>query len=160
VPIRRAYCSEKYADVALFVVNPKQDAPLVKSEPAVFNVTFGPPRVGEHCLALGFPQNRESIDYRLAASNGVIEEVYESRRDSAIVSYPSFRVGTRYAPAMSGGPILSTDGRVIGLPQLTTRNVKPTISRRWRKMKSVAHGPSVRIFARHGCQRLLDGQRP
>jgi hypothetical protein len=115
VPIRRAYCAEKYADVALFVVNPKQDAPLVRSEPSMFRVTFGPPRVGEHCLALGFPQNRKATDYKLAASNGVIEEVHERRRDSAVVSYPSFRVGASYAPAMSGGPILGIDGRVIGV---------------------------------------------
>ena len=115
IPIRRAYCAEMYADVALFVVNPKRDAPSIESEPAMLRLTFGPPRVGEHCLALGFPQNREAIDYRLAASNGVIEELHERRRDSAVVSYPSFRVGANYAPAMSGGPILGVDGRVIGI---------------------------------------------
>lgn len=115
VPIREVCCAEQYADVALFVVNPMRDAPEVESKPAVFKVTFGPPRVGEHCLALGFPQNREATDYRLTASDGVIEEVHERRRDGAFITYPSFRVGASYTPAMSGGPILGTDGRVIGV---------------------------------------------
>lgn len=45
----------------------------------------------------------------------MIEEIHPQRRDRALVDYPSFRTGVQYESGMSGGPIISESGYVIGI---------------------------------------------
>ena len=82
-----------------------------------------PPALEENCLAIGYPniQVGTAIESKaighidLCTSRGLIEEIHESRRDSSLVTFPSFRCGALYLPAMSGGPVISVDGRSIGV---------------------------------------------
>jgi S1-C subfamily serine protease len=51
----------------------------------------------------------------LHASRATIEEIHPSQRDGAMLTFPCFRTTAFYAPGMSGGPISSVDGRIIGV---------------------------------------------
>lgn len=81
------------------------------------------PAVGENCLALGYSTMRIGnlsglnghLDIGLSSSRGKIEEVHPSFRDNVKVTFPSFRTDALYSRGMSGGPVLGTSGRVIGI---------------------------------------------
>jgi hypothetical protein len=51
----------------------------------------------------------------LRASQATIEEVHASGRDRVLAPFPCFLTNAYFAPGMSGGPIVSRGGRVVGV---------------------------------------------
>lgn len=115
VRIHQVALAESYSDVAFVVANPKNSELSVVTTLKCLPVTFGPPEVGQHCMALGYPQEPGANSYEMRASRGTIEEVHPRRRDNVMSTFPSFRTNALYKPGMSGGPIIDTSGRVIGI---------------------------------------------
>jgi hypothetical protein len=91
--------------------------------PARMPIGMETPKLGDHCLALGYSDLRigEVTDVsagaflHLSSSRGKIEVVYPSRRDSNKITFPSFQTDAFYEHGMSGGPVLSVSCRVIGI---------------------------------------------
>ncbi|CAM3378794.1 serine protease [Mycobacterium colombiense] len=114
VPIKHVTMAETYCDVAVLIVD-RSDSPTEGIVPKTLRLSSSEPAVGEHCMALGYPQNVDELLYILQASRGRIEEVHPRQRDSSLVDFPSFRTTGTYLPSMSGGPIVADDMDVIGV---------------------------------------------
>lgn len=127
VSIPEVSLAEAYSDVALFAVDIKRSEIKVTDQLAWLPVTFGEPRVGQHCLALGYPQRQGLISYELLASDGVIEEVHPTMRDGSLSTFPSFRTTAAFRHGMSGGPIINEAGKVIGIISHGTEADDPSL---------------------------------
>jgi hypothetical protein len=114
VPITRVVMAENFCDVALVVVDRRGTA-VNQTVPKPLQISCAEPIVGDHCMALGYPQLVGDLRYNLLGCRGPIEEVHADKRDSSFITYPSFRVESEYQPSMSGGPIVTDDGSVIGV---------------------------------------------
>ncbi len=107
------------SDVAIMVAELHENV----APPRIMRLGLEPPVLGENCLSVGYPkievgravETKATGSVALCTSRGRIEEVHESRRDSSLVTFPSFRTGALYPPGMSGGPVISVAGRVIGV---------------------------------------------
>jgi len=114
-----ASIAETSSDIALMV------ATIDDTVQTPMRLTLGLeiPAVDENCLALGYSTMtighlsglNGNVDIRLSSSRGKIEEVHPSFRDNVKVTFPSFRTDALYSRGMSGGPVLGTSGRVIGI---------------------------------------------
>lgn len=92
--------------------------PALKLSPAI-------PRENEICFTLGYHDTKitsasdnpyhKTIERTYSASKGVIEEIHFPRRDNAKLTFPCFRTSLRHEHGMSGAPVLSEDGGVIGV---------------------------------------------
>ena len=109
-----------FGDVAFMVANLKDSELPTTDRLRGLPLTLSRPEVGEPCMALGFPQRSGDFSYTLVASRGFIEEVYPARRDTVLGSFPGFTTTGRYRSGMSGGPIIDTRGRVVGIISLGT----------------------------------------
>lgn len=122
LPVQRAHFNG-VLDIAAVQLQPAQNArtgELLRMP--VNRLGFAPPRVGEFCFALGYHSMEwQGFDpnYEVAqsfyASRGQIEEVHVPRRDTVMAPFPCFRTSARYDGGMSGGPIISMDGLVVGV---------------------------------------------
>lgn len=86
-----------------------------------------PPNVGETVAAFGYRQGRIEattndnggrhiqLDDEPMMSVGVIREIYEWKRDSALLTFPCYRVGARFDGGMSGGPVFDETGSLCGI---------------------------------------------
>jgi S1-C subfamily serine protease len=116
VAVAQVALASAYSDVALLVARPA-DAVVPVAEPNSMRLTFAPPRVGENTMALGYalpPGAGSRITYALKASRGEVIAVHDRRR-GGMVDFPAFETTARYEHAMSGGPIIDTDGLVVGI---------------------------------------------
>ncbi|MCC6298143.1 MAG: trypsin-like peptidase domain-containing protein [Anaerolineales bacterium] len=92
--------------------------PALKLSPAI-------PRTGDICFTLGYYNSRiEStsdnpyhiaVERTYSASKGAVEEIHFPKRDSVSLKFPCFRTSLRHERGMSGAPVLSKDGGVIGV---------------------------------------------
>ena len=92
--------------------------PALELSPAI-------PREDEICFTLGYHNTKiesasdnpyhKTIERAYSASKGVIEEIHFPKRDNAYLNFPCFRTSLRHEPGMSGAPVLSKDGGVIGI---------------------------------------------
>lgn len=114
VPITRVVLADNFSDVALVVVDRRGTA-VDQKVPKPLQISCVEPIVGDNCMALGYPQQVGELRYKLLGCRGPIEEVHADKRDSSFITYPSFRVASEYQPSMSGGPIVTDDGSVIGV---------------------------------------------
>jgi S1-C subfamily serine protease len=78
-------------------------------------------------MAVGYPQEPGVIAYQMVASRGVIQEVHPRRRDSVMSTFPSFQTTALYKPGMSGGPIIDTKCRVVGVVAHGTESDDPRL---------------------------------
>ncbi|HTX07491.1 MAG TPA: serine protease [Solirubrobacteraceae bacterium] len=119
VQITQVRLASTYSDVALLVARPSEAVVPVVT-PKILQLTFAPPRVGENTMALGYevPALGQpgviKVSYELKAARGEVVEVHERRR-GGLVDFPSFRTTGLYKHSMSGGPIIDTDGLVVGI---------------------------------------------
>lgn len=84
-----------------------------------------PPFIGERVRAFGYidsfahdgltPEGLLLLrqDPRLAA--GIVEDIYEPKRDSVTLPFPCFGVKANFMGGMSGGPVNNLQGRVCGV---------------------------------------------
>ncbi|MHB1095633.1 MAG: S1 family peptidase [Gemmatimonadaceae bacterium] len=84
---------------------------------------FNPPRVGQRVFAVGFPKQEcndlgpSAISWRQEAkvAGGVVREVHLQHRDTARLRFPCFLTNARFDGGMSGGPVVTDEGRVCGI---------------------------------------------
>lgn len=80
-------------------------------------------RVGQAVNALGYPQSTHRLDEQGHAkigivpheSSGTIAAIHERSRDRAMLPYPCFEANATIKGGMSGGPVFSINGHVIGV---------------------------------------------
>lgn len=111
--------AETSSDVALMTA--ELDDSVVM--PSLMPLGMEKPQIGENCLALGY--SRMVMDQptelqadallHVSSSRGKIEVLYPSYRDSVMITFPCFQTDAFYEHGMSGGPVLGTSGRVIGI---------------------------------------------
>jgi len=111
-------------DIAVITVD-LSDFEFAPTDAVVFGLGLDPPVVGDDCCAIGYSSmatdrpaddpNTMTWQGPLQASRGTIEEIHPSGRDRAMLTFPCFRTSAFYASGMSGGPIVSSDGRTIGV---------------------------------------------
>ena len=116
IHVEQVCIADTFSDVGLLVTEDPSRAHEGPRTLRPMPPSFGSPNVGEECLAFGYPQTPDNAQqYRLLGSLGDIVDVHPSGRDPSLINYPSFQTSGLYMPAMSGGPALSGDGRVIGV---------------------------------------------
>lgn len=80
-------------------------------------------RVDQAVIALGYPHSTHRLDEEGHAtvglnpheSFGTIAAIHEHSRDSVMLPYPCFEASSATKGGMSGGPVFSGDGHVIGV---------------------------------------------
>lgn len=85
--------------------------------------TFNPPKIGQDVFAVGFPHQEyvdtgaDSFSWRQDAmvSGGVVRDVHVQYRDKARLRFPCFLTNARFDGGMSGGPVVTDDGRICGI---------------------------------------------
>jgi S1-C subfamily serine protease len=111
--------AETSSDVAL--MTSKLDDSVVM--PALMPLGMEKPQMGENCLALGYSRMvigqptelQADALLHVSSSRGKIEVLYPSYRDSVKITFPCFQTDAFYEQGMSGGPVLGTSGRAIGI---------------------------------------------
>jgi len=111
-------------DIAVITVD-LSNFEFAPTDAVVFGLGLAPPVVGDDCCAIGYssmatdrPADHPSTmtwQGPLQASQGTIEAIHPSGRDRVMLTFPCFRTSAFYASGMSGGPIVSSDGRTIGV---------------------------------------------
>ena len=114
------------ADLAVLIAEPSED----KSGFWVPRWTFSKtaPRIGEWVGAFGHIEGHCQIMSRNPgvggtiefgsggqANFGVVQNVYEERRDRVMLPCPCFEVGADFGPGMSGGPVFNEQGEICGI---------------------------------------------
>lgn len=130
LPIQKISLSAD-SDVALL----RFDAPVLQNDEPIVRtalpISFLGPVVGDTCIAIGYtagvtfdeaPAEHPrvvTVNPKLRASRGVIEEIHEQQRDSFFLRFPVFRTNARFDSQMSGSPIFSGPAnakhRVVGV---------------------------------------------
>ena len=112
-----------YSDLALMSVEPVDE--LAKAQPPFGPLPLNilPPMTGEKIQAFGYASTSTvteeglQVKFHLNPSStaGVVTEVYPERRDSAMLSFPSFAIQAHFIGGMSGGPVINAAGELSGL---------------------------------------------
>jgi len=111
--------AETSSDVALITTDLDDSVVM----PSLMPLGLEEPQIGENCLALGYSKMvmGEPTDlqanalFHVSSSRGKIEVLYPSYRDTVKITFPCFQTDAFYEQGMSGGPVLGTSGRVIGI---------------------------------------------
>lgn len=86
-----------------------------------------PPEVGDSISAFGYRESTIEIseidigkstvtwNETPTTSKGSVTLVYDNHRDSVMLSFPCFETDARFDPGMSGGPVFSESGELMGL---------------------------------------------
>ena len=116
-------------DLAVLSLRPGRNRRAAQHLPAL-PLTLNIPAPGIRTTALGFPQSQLSVippstpgvdplvvtaSLIPTASEGLVLEPFEQRRDPYLVNYPSISIEAEYTPGMSGGPVFDEHRRVCGI---------------------------------------------
>jgi hypothetical protein len=112
-----------YSDLALISVVPVDE--LAKGQPPLrpLRLNILPPAKGEKIMAFGYAstsvaaETGQQVRFQLnpSTSMGTITEVFPDKRDSSLLSFPSYEVQAHFIGGMSGGPIFNQAGELCGL---------------------------------------------
>jgi hypothetical protein len=112
-----------YSDLALISVVPVNE--LAKTQPplAPLRLSILPPTKGEKIAAFGFASTnveaesgqQVKFDLNPSTATGIVTDVFSEKRDSCLLSFPSFQVEAHFIGGMSGGPIFNEAGELCGL---------------------------------------------
>lgn len=108
-------------DIVILELEPHKGSPSPQRwrSPAI---QLDPPAVGTELLAIGYPET--SVDRQLNAlawktglfvATGVVRATHLRRRDSVSMPFPCFQTNARFDGGMSGGPVFTTDGMLVGV---------------------------------------------
>jgi hypothetical protein len=112
-----------YSDLALISVVPVDD--LAKAQPPLgpLRMNILPPTKGEKIAAFGYAstsvvaETGQQVTFQLnpCTSMGAVTEAFPEKRDSCLLSFPSYEVQGHFIGGMSGGPIFNEAGELCGL---------------------------------------------
>ncbi|MCK6105457.1 serine protease [Brevundimonas sp. EYE_349] len=103
-------------------------------------ISFDPPRIGSTVWSLGYTDfepkdgillediQNGSFDWakhyrhRFVVTEGTVEEIFTQRFTAGFTNGPCFAFDNAIAHGQSGGPIITPDGRVVGLNSATAEN--------------------------------------
>lgn len=119
-----------HTDIAFLNIVPYNGKALKLNNSGVqSSIELFPPSVGARVVGFGF--HSKEVDSYLSFSPdgtkniivndkpkitvGEIKEIYNERRDSSMLNFPSYRVSFKSLGGMSGGPVFNDDGKLCGL---------------------------------------------
>lgn len=116
----RASVTDAATEIALLYFG-ESGAPIKGLDFPVLEIA--PPATGTKAIAIGFaestaePLHGDAWEWRERPniSRGRITEVHLGGRDGVLMPYPSFATNNLVKGGMSGGPVFSEDGRVLGI---------------------------------------------
>jgi hypothetical protein len=122
IPVQKVY-SVRDIDIAAIQLQLPRHAKTNEYLPMPANkMGLGLPALQDTCCAFGYhAMNWEKIGdiakvtQQFSSSRGVVEEIHLARRDAVVAPFPCFRTSARYDAGMSGGPVIGTNGSVIGV---------------------------------------------
>lgn len=86
------------------------------------SLDFAPPGVGTEVFTFGYPNQQAQIEDGLViwnsevrASVGIVQGYWPERRDTRVLTFPSFQTNAAIHGHMSGGPIISANGVIVGI---------------------------------------------
>lgn len=112
-----------YSDLALISVVPVNDLAKARSPLGPLRLNILPPPKGEEIAAFGYASTSvaaeagQQVKFQLnpSTSTGIVTEVFPEKRDSSLLSFPSYQVEAHFIGGMSGGPIFNQAGELCGL---------------------------------------------
>ena len=112
----------KLTDIVFLKIQPGND--MAKKMPVrKTRLSPLPPKISSQVTAFGFPRSKvlsntdvhADLDLSPIESTGSVTDVYQIRRESALVTFPSFQVNTPYPGGMSGGPVFNDKMEICGV---------------------------------------------
>lgn len=128
-------------------------------------LSLAQPRVNQAVNALGYPHSTHRLDEQGHTevgldpheSTGAIATIHERTRDRVMLPYPCFEASAATKGGMSGGPVFSDDGHVIGVVGSSFElgeNNEPEVS------YVSAIWPTVGIELRHTADPVTEANAP
>ena len=124
---RQIWCSAE-SDLALLNVELWRASHPEQVNPAVgLMMRALPPPKGSRVAAFGYHSQTADIalgdgdNYHLEikgvpqSATGIVEDVFEAKRDSAMYNFPCYQVNARFDGGMSGGPVFDEYGHLAGI---------------------------------------------
>lgn len=110
-----------WTDIALLYLKPRTEG-IFRNTIYKWNCTTVLPYKGQRLTGFGHAHPKVTLNKKAVqvepdsrTSVGIIQEIFNTGRDSVIMPYPSIQLDARFEGSMSGGPIVTDDGKVIGI---------------------------------------------
>jgi S1-C subfamily serine protease len=117
--IEQVAMAESHSDVALLRVDLRTAEVPINGTLSHVRIGLRRPELGQRMLALGYPKqvilDGEYFVRDFRATSGLVMEVFDDQRDAGLGSFPSFRMTGLLEHGMSGGPVFSQNGDVVGV---------------------------------------------
>jgi hypothetical protein len=112
-----------YSDLALMSVVPVNGSAKAQPPLVPLRLNILPPMKGEEIAAFGYAstsvaaESGQQVNFQLnpSTSIGIVTDVFPEKRDSSLLSFPSYQVEAHFIDGMSGGPIFNQAGGLCGL---------------------------------------------
>ncbi len=109
------------SDLAILLLQPRNQANQTYNVLAPV-VNFDPPLVGSEIFTFGFAnQMTQIIDGRVVwqgepiPSSGKVTQYFPAKRDTGMLTFPSFETDAKIVGHMSGSPFLNSKGEIVGV---------------------------------------------